>query len=189
MPESPESPSLGTSETAASETRRWPRVVGTVGIIAGVLMFLDKLDDLLMLPLLRSGDWWASMLGEELAADVMGWMPPTAWIVVASLIGMALGALLFVGALRLRRGRRSGVALCRTWSWLAITWLLVEMSRVLWWFSGHAGELEELAPGDWQGSAALGILAALVVLAAFPVFLLSWFSKPAIKAQLAGWPQ
>ena len=192
MLESPESPSPetpGTPETAESETRRWPRVVGTIGIIAGVLMFLDKLDDVVMLPLLRSGDWWANLLGKELADYVMGWMPSTPWIVAASLIGMALGALLFVGGLQLRRCRRSGVTLCRTWSWLAIAWLLVEMSRVLWWFSGHADELRALAPGDWQGSAVFGILVALIVLAAFPVFLLSWFSRPAIRAQLAGWPQ
>lgn len=43
--------------------------------------------------------------------------------------------------------------------------------------------------GEWQGAAAFGVLAALILLAAFPVFLLSWFSRAEIKAQLAGWPQ
>lgn len=189
MPLSPDSSGLASPEVAESgdlETPRWPRVVGTIGIIAGALMFLDKLDDLLLLPVLRSRDWWARLLGEELGEQVVRWMPSGAWIAGASLIGMTLGALLVVGALRLRRGRRSGVALCRAWSWLAIVWLVIEMSQSLWWLSGHAAELQELARGDWQGAAVLGILLAIVALAALPVFLLSWFSRPVVKAQFAG---
>lgn len=180
----------GTPEAAVAGTARWPRVIGTLGIIVGALMFIDKMDDLLMLPLMRSREWWAGLMGGEMADLVIRWIPSPIWIVVASSIGMVLGALLVVGALRLRRGRRSGVELCRAWSWLAIGWLLVEVGAAVLWMFIHAAELRQLAPSaDWEGSTALAILLVLIIMAAFPVFLLSWFSRPEIKAQFAAWPR
>ncbi len=177
-------------ETAESGARRWPRVLGTLGIIVGALMFLDKLGDLVMLPVMWSRDWWAGLLGVEIADLVVRWMPPKIWVFGVSLIGMLLGGLLVVGGLRLRRGMRSGVELCRMWSWLAVAWLAVEMGGALWWMAGHVGEIRKLAPGaDWESSVVFGILLTLIIMAAFPVFLLIWFSRPEIKAQLAGWPR
>ncbi len=177
------------AEPPATGTARWPRVIGILGLIVGALMFIDQLDDLLLLPLLRSESWWRGLVGDELAALISRWMPPAPWLIFVSLVGMTLGAVLFVGGLRLNSGRRSGAALCRTWAWLALAWLAVEMGAAAWWLSRYAGELSELAPGVWQAPAILGLGLAMVILAAFPVFLLSWFSRPAIKAQLAGWPQ
>lgn len=169
-----------------SDPPRWPRVVGTIGIVVAVIMFVDKFDDLLMLPWLQSREWWVGLVGEGLATDILRWMPPSSWIAFASVIGMALGALLFVGALKIRRRHRSGVALCRIWAWLAIVWLLVELSLSLWWVSGLIGELAP--PGEVLGPALFTIVVILAVILAFPVFLLSWFNRPVIKAQLAAWP-
>lgn len=171
---------------AVATPPRWPGVVGVTGIVLAILMFIDKLDDL-VIPLLWSPDDWRGLLDPGEAELVVGLMPPMTWMAPASLIGMALAAVLFVGSLRLRRRLRSGVDLCRRWSWLAIAWAGIEIAVAIWWLQVNAAALSSLAGGEWQAPALVGILAALVVMLAFPVFLLVWFSRPPVRAEYATW--
>lgn len=175
-------------EVLGAPPSRWPGVVGTIGLILGAILFLDQIDDLLI-PLVWTEDDWSRMLGPETAELVVRSLPPPAWLVTSSLVGMALAALLVVGSSRLRRRRRSGVTLCRTWSWLAIAWVAIDMASALWWLQAHADEIPGLASTGWQGYAAFGIVVALVVMLAYPVFLLVWLSRPEVAAEHAGWSE
>jgi hypothetical protein len=156
---------------------RWPGVVGTIGVILGVLMFIDKIDDLLLIQFLRSEEKWSAMVGPELAEFIVGVIPPVSWMVSSGLIGMALAILLIVGSVRLRRRRQSGIALCRTWSWLAIAWVGIEMARAFWWFRIHGDEVGRFASSGWEGIAYFSVAVAFLVLLAYPVFLLVWLSR------------
>ncbi len=57
----------------------------------------------------------------------------------------------------------------------------------LWWLERIGPRLSALAPAGWQGYAVLGILLAVVLMLAFPVFLLVWLSRPAVRQETAHW--
>lgn len=177
----------GTSNGSGEATPRWPRTVGAIGLVVGAIMVLDQVDELL-LPLFWDTGGWRRLVGGEVADLLMRSMPPRVWVVAASLVKMALGVLLMVGSLRLRRLRRSGVTLCRAWAGLAIAWLAVEMGWAVVWFSHHAGEIPGLPAQGWQSAATCGVALALVLLLAWPVCLLVWFAKPEVREEIAGWP-
>lgn len=164
----------------------WPKILGILGMVLGTLMVLDELDDLLM-PLFWTEDHWRRWVGPAMAQFIGEAMPPTAWLVLSGLITMALGAMLFVGSLRLKRRRRTGVALCRTWAGLAIAWALIEIGRAGWWIQRFGGDIPGVPRGTWEGYAGFGLAVGLVVLLAYPVFLLVWLGRPAVRAEYAGW--
>jgi hypothetical protein len=172
----------------ASPPTRWPRVLGTLGIILGALSILDQLDDLVLMPMLRSPSSWNRLVGPDLGEEIVRWMPPPAWLTASALLGIALGALLLVGSLRLRRRRRSGASLTRTWAWLAIAWLVVEIATSWAWLARYAGELDDLSSAAWRVPAALGIVIAFALLAVYPIFLLIWFARTPIQSEVASWP-
>lgn len=178
--------STGREESIRPADSRWPTVVGTIGVIVGIVTIIDRLDDLLLLPMLRPGGLARRVLGERVAEFVSRQEP---WIVATSVLGTALGCLLVVGALRLRRRRRSGVSLCRTWSWLAIGWGTVEIVRSLSWLKRYEAELAEISDAAWQGPAAIGLVTAAILMFTFPVFLLLWLAGRERQAEVAGWPE
>ena len=107
---------------------------------------------------------------------------------ISSVVHMALAILLFTGSWALRGRRRSAVAKCRAWATLAIAWVAVEIGWAIWWLSRFTGEIMGVAQATWRGYAAFGITAALVILLAFPVFLLTWLSRSHVRAEYEAWP-
>jgi hypothetical protein len=164
-------------------------VIGILGIILSVLIFVDKLDDLVTLT--WTEERWRAVFGADLADLIVRSLPPLAVRLVTSLVRTALAVLLFAGCLALRRRRRVGVSRCRTWAALAIAWVALEMGWAAWWLSQRTEEIADVAgisPAVWQGYAEFGIAVALVLLLAFPVFLLMWFAKSDVKVEYEGWP-
>jgi len=166
---------------------RWPLTLGTIGIVVGALMILDQLDDLLFTQFWTVEEWRA-LVGRELADFLVRSLPSRSWMVTTSLVKMALGALLVAGSISLRRRRRLGVTLCRSWAGLAIAWLVVEIGWGLVWLSRHAEEIPGLPAEGWQGTATCGALFALALLLAWPVVLLVWLARPDVRQETAGWP-
>jgi hypothetical protein len=170
-----------------SSTRsRWPEVIGIIGIILSVIIFLDKLDDLATLT--WTEEEWARFVGGPLADAIVRALPPVGWRLASSLAQIALAVFLFAGSLALRKRRRTGVSRCRTWAVIAIVWVAVEMAAAIWWLSQYPGGFMGIPPATWQGYAAFGIAVALVVLLAFPVFLLIWFSRSEVREEYERWP-
>lgn len=167
----------------------WPDVIGILGIILAVIIFIDKLDDLVTLT--WTAEQWRGLVGADLADLIVGSLPPLAVRLVTSLAHMALGVLLFAGCLALRRRRRPGITRCRAWAALAIVWVTLEVGWAAWWLaqrSEHISRAAGISPATWQGYAEFGIAVALVLLLAFPVFLLIWLGRSDIKAEYETWP-
>jgi hypothetical protein len=175
------------NEPSAEPTSRWPLTVGMIGAVIGVIMLVDQVDDLLG-PVFWTAEEWRRLVGQELADFLVRTMPARGWMVAKNLAGMALGVLLVVGSLRLRRRRRSGVTLCRTWAGLAIAWLAVQVAWVTVWFSRHAAEIPGLPPEGWQGTTLVAVVLALAVLLAWPVALLTQLARPRVREEVEGWP-
>jgi hypothetical protein len=168
---------------------RWPDVIGAIGIVLSAIIFIDKLDDLLTLTWTQ--EQWRGLVGADLANLIVDSLPPLAVRLVTSLAHMALAVLLLAGCLALRRRRRAGIARCRVWAALAIVWVTLEIGWAAWWLSQRTEEITRAAgvsPAAWQGYAAFGIAVALVLLLAFPVFLLIWFARRDVKAEYETWP-
>lgn len=165
---------------------RWPEVLGILGLILSILIFVDKVDDLLTLT--WTEEEWTRLVGRELADLILRTLPPLGWRLASILAHVALAVLLLTGSLALRRRRRSGVSRCRAWAVLAIGWVVVEMGWAVWWLSRFEGEIMGVAPATWPGYAAFGIAVALVVLLAYPVFLLIWLGRSDIRAEYESWP-
>ncbi len=172
--------------SSGTETPRWPRVVGTIGIVVAALTLLDKVGDLLFM-LWVSGSSWSSVIGAEAGRVVESVVPPASWIVLTSLVWLGLAVLLLRASTRLRRCRPSAIPLCRAWAWLAICWYAVEMVYNGWWLSRITEQLDSLAPMGWQGYAVLGTVLATVLMLAFPVFLLVWLARPRVRQQWEAW--
>lgn len=174
------------SRRSPAALSRWPLTMGTIGIVIGILMILDEVDDL-QVALFWTAEEWRHLVGQELADFLVRSLPPRAWMVANCLVKMALGGLLVAGSLALRHRRRLGVTLCRSWAGLAIAWLALEMTWVFAWMSRHAHEIPALPPTGWQGPTTWAIALAFTLLLAWPVTLLSWLARPQARQEIASW--
>ena len=102
---------------------RWPTVIGTIGIVLGIVLLLDKVDDVMTLR--WTAEDWRRIFGPNLADLIARSMPPFAWRVASTAVQIGLAALLIVGSVAVRRHARNGVSLCRLWAWLAMGWAVV----------------------------------------------------------------
>lgn len=164
----------------------WPRTLGTIGIVLGALIFLDQIDDLWM-QLTWTEEEWRLFFSPELAALMADALRPAGWQMASALVQMGLGLLLVAGSLGLRRHRRSGVSLCRAWAWLAVVFAIVDIGWAVSLLSRHSGTIPGVSVTGWQTATALGIGFALVLLLAYPVFLLAWFGRPRVEAEYSSW--
>lgn len=181
------SPASGVPTGAASpQTPLWPGVVGFLGIVVALVLFVDKAEDLLT-PWLWSQRDWRQRFTPDIAGLVAETMPPVQWTLPASFVGLALAVLLLLGSIRVLRRRRSGVLLCRTWARLAILWGLIEIVVASILLQRLALDAPQLVPEGWAGAVASGIFLALVMILAFPLFLLLWFHRSSIRRETESW--
>ena len=174
------------SQSARSSARpQWPKVVGTIGIVLGALILLDQLDNLAVVS--WTEDDWGRIFAPDIAELIVRSVPSTGWLLLTSMVQMGLGVLLMVGSLALRKRALPGIYMCRFWAWLAIAWSVFIMGRATWWLLQNAGELLGVPLARWQAYGMLGIGLALVLLLAFPVFLLVWFSKHEVRSEYETW--
>ena len=165
---------------------KWPTVVGTLGVILGVLMIIDTLDDLLF-QLFTSEQDWAAWVGSDIAQTIVVSMPPMGWQIVSAVIQICLGCVLVAGSLRIRRRQASGVQMCRTWATATAAWVVLSLGFSLWWIGQISGDLPGASEAEIEAAAVWGIALAAVFLLAYPVFLLYWFSRDDIRTEIAIW--
>jgi len=175
----------------------WPKVIGIIAIILGSLGILGACGGALST---ASVDFLQEML-EEMAppgqSSAFGslealreWKGP---LVVGHLLGMALaGLLLFVGIGLLKR-RAGVVRLVLFW---ALAKIPFEIASSIFNYIIQKPYLEETVeqsaatPGlsdFFQGAFAVGVLFSILMYSALPVFLLIWFRRARIKAEVAQW--
>ncbi len=164
----------------------WPTVVGIIGIIYASLGLFGTFCGLAFLFILLSyADWLESFgIPEQELQEMQASMSPVSWTVLASVVGLALVILLFVGAVRLLRRQASGARLCALWSWMIIPWSIIATAITLV-FHFNA-PVPSSGQGEQIGTAILTVIGAVVGLV-FPVFMVIWFSRATIKSQVAQW--
>jgi hypothetical protein len=170
----------------SSAPSKWPRVIGTLGVILGVLMVIDTLDDLLF-QLFMSEEDWAAWVGSDIAQTIAVSMPPLAWHILAAVIQSCLGCVLVAGSLRVRRRQASGVQMCRSWAIATAAWVVLSLGVSLWWIGRISGDIPVATEAEIEAAAVWGIALAAVFLLAYPVFLLYWFSRDDVLEETATW--
>ena len=164
----------------------WPTVVGIIGIIYASLGLFGTFCGLAFLFILLSyADWLESFgISEQWMQEMQASMSPVSWTVPASVAGLALASLLFVGAVRLLRRQVSGAKLCALWSWIIIPWTIIAtVITLVFHFNTPA---PSGGPGEQIGTAIVTVIGTVIGLV-FPVFVVIWFSRPTIKSQVAQW--
>ena len=172
----------------SSAQSKWPKVIGTLGVVLGALMVLDTLDDVLF-QLFWNEEDWAGWVGADIARSIVVSMPPIAWALPSAVIQIGLGVYLVAVSLRLRRRQASGVEMCRTWAKVTVAWVIVSMGLVLWWIGRIAPYFLGATQAQVESTVAWGVALAALLLLAYPLFLLYWISKDAIRAETATWAQ
>jgi len=70
-----------------------------------------------------------------------------------------------------------------------VAWVIVSMGLVLWWVGRIAGDFPGASQAQVESAALYGVALAALLLLAYPLFLLYWFSKDGIRAEAATWAQ
>ena len=113
----------------------------------------------------------------------------TLWRVLSSVAEACLGVLLVVASWRLRARRRSGVTLSQTWSWLAIVFALVETATAAVLLAAWREQRIAAEPGALETYLSVGLWSALLIMIAWPVFLLVWTNREPVREEIASWSE
>ena len=164
----------------------WPTVVGIIGIIYASLGLFGTFCGLAFLFILLSyADWLESFgIPEQEVQEMQASMSPVSWTVPASVVGLALASLLFVGAVRLLRRQASGARLCALWSWIIIPWTII--ATVITLVFHFNTPVPSSGPAQQIGAAIVTVIGTVIGLV-LPVFMVIWFSRVTIKSQVAQW--
>jgi hypothetical protein len=170
----------------------WPTAFGVVGIILASLGLLNGCCGLGSPILIQ---WFAGFMeGQEgvTEADIQAMtasLPPTLWLVPASLANLALSTVLMIGAIKLIQRRSSGVGLCKTWAWITIPWSIVGFIVGMYFQMQVPREAQQMgAAGQYIGLAFGGCM-VLVLGVGLPLFGLYWFTREPVKAEIMAWTE
>lgn len=166
---------------------RWPTTLGTIGIVLGALLIFDNLDDVLTLQ--WTAEDWGRIFAPAIAEAIDRWTPPAGWRLLSAVVEVALGVLLVVAGVDLRRHRRRGVRLGRLWAGLAITWIGATATWSAWWLGRHGWALPDPGLPGWHGFAVFVLVLTFAILLIFPVVMLVWLARSDVRAEYGSWAQ
>ncbi len=173
----------------------WPTVIGVIAIIFGSLatlggcfglvssLFLDQ-----FMSLVPQGE------AEEMTSALDGLKPA---LIISGALTMVLAIVVLIGGIGLLRRRAWGRSTCLTWAGLKI--VLVVGNSVLSYIVQQsqfqamaedlnmAGSMPGFLPALMQAMGVVGLVVGLLWGWALPVFMLIWFSRRKIKAEIAQW--
>lgn len=169
----------------------WPKVVGVIAIIFGILGTLGGawgFFALLLIQRMKSTLPPETVVGLKAIEDWKG------WTMFTSGLAAVLGVFLLVGGIRLVKRRYRAVGTIMTWAILKI--LLVAGSTYLSYMiqqqqlqimSEQASGAGAMPAGFVGTVSAISAAISIVWGWALPVFMLIWFSRGKIKEEVAGW--
>ncbi len=169
---------------------RWPTAIGVTGIVLASLGLVGACCGLIS-PFLT--DFFMGMAADSgnMPQDQIDAMsasqPPAAWIIPASLVGLALSTLLLVGSIGLARRRGGGIALCKAWAWINIPWTVISLVATAYFQLRVPAVAQPMGEGFKYFGLAIGACFGLTFGIGLPLFLLLWFSRAKIKDEVAGW--
>ncbi|MCH8152385.1 MAG: hypothetical protein IH830_08445 [Planctomycetes bacterium] len=176
----------------------WPMVIGVIAIIFGSLAILQgcfgAVSSLFMSSL--SGFMPAE---QATMLDAMEGLKP--WMIIGAVLTLALGILLLVAGIGLVRRRAWSPTACMVWAGIKMMFvvgntILADMAQ-----QAQFEAMQEMMQQDPNMPAAMpammgsfmqvfGVFTIVLGILwgwALPVFLLIWFSRGKIKAEVAGW--
>lgn len=182
----------------------WPTVLGVIAIVFGAGGTLSNtcgtVANLFMPFILGSMAKVAGPGGSVVEAQVRMSQHYAMFMVIGSLASLAVAVMLLIGGIGLLKRKARSVRILKIW---AIVRLLVAIPLSI---LGHRigtemfVAMEQAAaqsskgapmplwfPGFLSSMGALGVVIGFMWAAALPVFMLIWFSRKAIKAEVAGW--
>jgi hypothetical protein len=172
----------------------WPTVFGVIGIILAAFGLLGGCCGVFWpLAFPRYIAWLENQpnVPQESIDAAKASMPPALWAIVGGLIGLLISVILLVGAIKLLRRQVAGVTLCKFWAWFTIPWSL--LSFVVNLFiqmrasTARAGDHAQ-AVGMYFGLA-FGGCWVLVLGVILPLFVIYWFTREPVRAEIARWEE
>lgn len=164
----------------------WPTVIGVIAIVYGGLNILCGLFGML------SSEMFSGFGGSPSAAsspELEGLRPST---IVMGVISTALMAVLVVIGIGILRRQRWSMTAARAWAVAEIVASLVGM--VVGYKAQQAVAAGMAAgpgggppPAMMAGMMMVGMVVGLIVACSLPIFLLIWFGRAKIKAEVAAW--
>ena len=126
-------------------------------------------------------------MSQEQIDSIRASQMPIAWIMPASIIGLALASLLLTGGIGLVRRRAGGITLCKIWAWISIPWTMIGLVVAAYFQLRVPAEAQQMGAGFQYFGLAVGACYGLTIGIGFPVFMLLWFSRAKIKDEVAAW--
>ena len=167
---------------------RWPMVFGVIGIIIASFGLLGGCCGIGLASMWPAYvDWLSNFVADDKMIEAMRLMrPPLAWTVLSGILGLVIAVLLMIGSIRLIRRNASGVTVCKIWAWINIPWTLIAVPVSIMIQPQMPPDLQQGALG-MQAGAVIGPCIGVVWGLAFPIVMLIWFARRAIKDDVRGW--
>ncbi|MBN1490611.1 MAG: hypothetical protein JXA69_11900 [Phycisphaerae bacterium] len=169
----------------------WPTVVGILAIVFGAVTIIFGVFGLVSTSF---EDFFLSSMSPEQAAETQritaSYQP---WMIGSACVALVLAILLLVSGIGVVQRRRPGARRLRVWAYLSIPYAVAAMimQAVL------QSELIEVTQAGIGPTGTPGVLEEIIVVpmllfglawsCAGPVFVLVWFSRKSIKAEVADW--
>jgi hypothetical protein len=188
FPPTPPVESVQLAETPS----KWPTVFGVIGIILAALGLLNGCCGLGS-PLLV--DWFVGFMegqegvSQQDIAAMKASVPPTLWIMPATLVTIVLNIVLLVGAIKVLRRLAAGVGLYKFWAWFTIPWSLVGFVVGMYFQMQAPQSSQQMGPAGAYIGLAIGGCMVLVLGVGLPLFVLYWFTREPIRSEIAQWDE
>lgn len=181
-------------EGVPDQPSKWPTVVGVIGIVLASIGLLCGCAGYFAVPLQRWGMSMQSQSGiANPVAEAQLKVAEQYQIVtyVLTTIGLALSAWLLFAAINLLRRRRSARGALMGWAIASIVALALNMTFQVLMMQAMVDELNAAGEGQraneiWMGLAFGGCFGLIFGLT-YQVFILIWFSRAKIKAEVSTW--
>ena len=184
----------GEGDLPEAPLSKWPTVIGIIGIVLASLGLFCGCVGYFQIPLQK---WGARMAAQSGMSDPM----MEAQIKVAEqfqiimlillTIGMILTIWLLAGSIKLVRRRASARNHLIGWAMASLFVLAINIALQVLMFQATVNELTQAGASDrvpelWFGAMVGGFFMIIFGLA-FQTFILIWFSRSKIKAEMQGW--
>ena len=162
----------------------WPTVIGVIGIVFGAGAVLMTLGGLVIALIMRDAPGMppSPQFNER-------WMP---WSIASMFVTCGVAILLLVAGIGLAKRRAWGPRLAKVWAVLKMV-IVVASTGIGFQVQRETMKAMQQSAGpspvpNLEMIVALSMCAGLLWYWALPVFMLIWFSRSSVKAEIAKWP-
>ena len=195
IPPPPHSPPTVPGQIAgAQQPTRWPLVIGTIAIVLGVLSALCHAFGIIG-PIVQRYVSTAMPPDQQRLLEIqLRW---AAWLMTNEAVAAILAILCLVGGIGLTQRADWGRRIMRVWAWVSLLHaigacilqyqIMSETASTVATFQSTAASMPAGMMTAMKGGIAIGVCMWFIWLCAFPIFILIWFHRPAIREEMRSW--